>query len=94
MSKYYIDEDGYICSEKGVIASMVSSDHIQPLSGVLDSHDPLVEALEKIYKYIDDGILVRNLERDNEDGWAMEMLEFVQVLTAGKQALAGGKEIT
>lgn len=48
----------------------------------------LLAALKSLLHDIDTGLLVRDITRDGEAGWAMNMLEFVQRLQAAQSAVA------
>jgi hypothetical protein len=48
----------------------------------------LLEALKELMGDIDSGVLVRDVTRDREAGWAIEMLAFVKRLHAALAAIA------
>lgn len=48
----------------------------------------LLAALKALLADIDSGLLVRDITRDGEPGWAMHMLHFVQRMQAAQAAIA------
>lgn len=49
-------------------------------------------ALSSLMRLIDDGVLVRDISHDNEDGWALRQLSLVTALKQAQQALAIGEK--
>ena len=52
----------------------------------------LLEALEFLFKAMDDGWLVRDISHDAEPDWAIKAMSFVQGLKRGHTAIAKAKE--
>lgn len=49
------------------------------------------EGIEDLFKMMDEGLLVRDISKDGEAGYAMRALEFVVRLKRAKEALEGSK---
>lgn len=55
---------------------------------LITSAPDLLSALKDVLSDIDSGVLIRNIARDGEPNWSMEMLAFVRRLQAAQMALA------
>lgn len=57
------------------------------------SHARLVEGLKDIFALLDEEQLVRNTQRDSDEGWALQAMKFTARLQSAQQALVGAKEV-
>lgn len=62
------------------------------LKACTESREELLAALKGLMSDIDSGLLVRDITRDSEPGWAMNMLAFVGRLHAAQSAIARAEE--
>lgn len=52
----------------------------------------LLESLEKLFAYIENGTLVRDVSKDQASGWAMAMVPFLRDLAMAQAAISQAKE--
>jgi hypothetical protein len=56
------------------IAEIVGEYASQQNAELKAENERLRGSLRKIFKYMDDEVIVRNISKDHEDGWAMQIL--------------------
>lgn len=58
-----------------------------------ESHAEMLEALRGMLRLMDDGLLVRDISRDHEPGWAVRQMPLVMGIKRAQTALANAERI-
>jgi hypothetical protein len=66
----------------------LSDNDVAALQTVLGINGQLLAALKSIMSHLDSGVLVRDVSRDGEPGWAIRMLPLVGDLQSAAVAIA------
>jgi hypothetical protein len=66
----------------------MSDKTIDRLTERADTIQELVSACKALLRCIDDGLLVRNIAKDHESGWAMKQIPLVQAIQSTLDAIA------
>ena len=57
------------------------------------SHTDLLQALEGVMSEIDNGRLVRNIDKDHEPNWAIRQMDLVLALNKALKAISHAKQL-
>ena len=57
------------------------------------SPDEAMKSLQSLMELIDDGVLVRNISHDGEDGWALSQLRLVSALSRASDVIINMKDV-
>lgn len=84
-------------SRGGVVATVyigqtIGDDESVANANLIAAAPDLLAALKAMLHDIETGVLVRDITRDDQPNWSMEMLAFVQRLQAAQQAIAKAQQ--
>ena len=85
-------EDNIVCGPMGISIADCNAKHRSKEENLANAKrivaaPELLEACKMFVKYLDDGVLVRDITKDAESGWTMKMMSFVRDMKKAQEAI-------